>query len=40
MMAASIPGKSVVRHAEIIKRAHPRFVENLNSLGAQLQWEG
>ena len=40
MMAASIPGKSVVRHAEIIKRAHPRFVENLNSLGAQLEWEG
>lgn len=39
MVAAAIPGKSVVRHAEIIKRAHPRFVENLNSLGAQLQWQ-
>jgi len=38
MMAASIPGQSIVRHAEIIKRAHPRFVENLNSLGAQLEW--
>jgi len=38
MVAAAIPGKSVVRHAEIIKRAHPRFVENLNSLGAQLEW--
>lgn len=40
MVAASIPGESLVRHAEIIKRAHPRFVENLNSLGAKLQWEG
>jgi len=40
MVAAAIPGKSVVRHAEIIKRAHPRFVENLNSLGAQLEWQG
>jgi UDP-N-acetylglucosamine 1-carboxyvinyltransferase len=40
MVAAAIPGESVVRHAEIIKRAHPRFVENLNSLGAQLEWEG
>ncbi len=39
MVAASIPGRSVVRHAEIIKRAHPRFVENLNSLGAQLEWK-
>ena len=38
MVAASIPGESIVRHAEIIKRAHPRFVENLNSLGAQLEW--
>ncbi|GAB5561976.1 MAG: UDP-N-acetylglucosamine 1-carboxyvinyltransferase [Synoicihabitans sp.] len=40
MVAASIPGRSVVRHAEIIKRAHPNFVENLNSLGAKLEWEG
>ncbi|MCF3649341.1 UDP-N-acetylglucosamine 1-carboxyvinyltransferase [Synoicihabitans lomoniglobus] len=39
MVAASIPGESVVRHAEIIKRAHPRFVENLNSLGARLEWQ-
>ncbi len=38
MVAAAIPGESVVRHAEIIKRAHPRFVENLNSLGARLEW--
>lgn len=39
MTAASIPGRSVIRNAEIIKRAHPRFVENLRSLGADLEWE-
>ena len=39
MVAASIPGRSVVRNAEIIKRAHPRFVENLRSLGAELEWQ-
>jgi len=38
MVAASIPGQSIVRNAEIIKRAHPRFVENLRSLGADLEW--
>jgi len=38
MVAASIPGRSVVRNAAIIKRAHPRFVENLRSLGAELEW--
>ena len=39
MVAASIPGQSIVRNAEIIKRAHPRFVENLRSLGADLEWK-
>lgn len=39
MVATSIPGRSVVRNAEIIKRAHPRFVENLRSLGADLSWQ-
>ncbi len=39
MVAASIPGRSVVRHAEIIQRAHPRFVENLRSLGAEMEWQ-
>ena len=39
MVAASIPGRSFVRNAEIIKRAHPRFVENLRSLGAELEWK-
>ncbi|MBI5381827.1 MAG: UDP-N-acetylglucosamine 1-carboxyvinyltransferase [Opitutae bacterium] len=38
MVAASIPGRSVVRNAEIIRRAHPRFVENLRALGAELEW--
>ncbi len=39
MVAAAIPGRSVVRNAEIIKRAHPNFVENLRSLGADLDWK-
>jgi UDP-N-acetylglucosamine 1-carboxyvinyltransferase len=39
MVAASIPGRSVVHNAEIIKRAHPRFVENLRTLGADLEWQ-
>ncbi len=38
MVAASIPGRSVVRTADTIKRAHPRFVENLRSLGADVEW--
>jgi len=39
MVAASIPGRSVVRNAEIIQRAHPRFVENLRALGAEVEWK-
>lgn len=39
MVAASIPGRSVVRNAEIIRRAHPRFVENLRALGAEVEWQ-
>lgn len=38
MVAASIPGKSVIRHATPIRRAHPHFVENICSLGAQIEW--
>jgi len=38
MVAASIPGKSVVKNADTIKRAHPNFVENLRSLGADVEW--
>jgi UDP-N-acetylglucosamine 1-carboxyvinyltransferase len=40
MVAASIPGRSVVKNADTIRRAHPRFVENLQSLGAEVEWEG
>lgn len=39
MVAASIPGRSVVRNADTIKRAHPAFVENLRSLGAEVEWK-
>jgi UDP-N-acetylglucosamine 1-carboxyvinyltransferase len=39
MIAASIPGRSVVKNADTIKRAHPRFVENLQSLGADVEWK-
>jgi len=38
MVAASIEGRSVIRHAAPIRRAHPRFVENLVSLGARIEW--
>jgi UDP-N-acetylglucosamine 1-carboxyvinyltransferase len=40
MVAASIEGRSVVRTADTIKRAHPNFVENLRSLGAEVEWKG
>jgi UDP-N-acetylglucosamine 1-carboxyvinyltransferase len=40
MVAASIPGRSVVKNADTIKRAHPNFVENLRSLGAEVEWKG
>jgi UDP-N-acetylglucosamine 1-carboxyvinyltransferase len=39
MVAASIEGRSVVKNAEIIRRAHPNFVENLRSLGADVEWK-
>lgn len=39
MVAASIPGRSVVKNADTIMRAHPRFVENLQSLGAEVEWK-
>jgi UDP-N-acetylglucosamine 1-carboxyvinyltransferase len=40
MTAASIPGVSVIKGAESIQRAHPRFVENMQRLGADVEWEG
>jgi UDP-N-acetylglucosamine 1-carboxyvinyltransferase len=39
MVAASIPGRSVVKNADTIMRAHPNFVENLRSLGADVEWK-
>jgi UDP-N-acetylglucosamine 1-carboxyvinyltransferase len=38
MVAASIEGRSEIRNAAPIRRAHPRFAENLRSLGAQVEW--
>jgi UDP-N-acetylglucosamine 1-carboxyvinyltransferase len=39
MVAASIEGRSVVKNADTIRRAHPHFVENLRSLGAGVEWK-
>ena len=38
MVAASIDGRSEIRNAAPIKRAHPRFAENLRSLGLRVEW--
>jgi UDP-N-acetylglucosamine 1-carboxyvinyltransferase len=38
MVGAAIPGRSVIRNALPIRRAHPRFVENLGRLGARIDW--
>jgi UDP-N-acetylglucosamine 1-carboxyvinyltransferase len=38
MLAASIEGRSRILNATPIRRAHPRFVENLVSLGARIEW--
>ncbi len=40
MLAASIDGASKILNADPIRRAHPRFVENLISLGADVEWAG
>lgn len=39
MVAASVSGRSVVKNADVIQRAHPRFVENLRNLGAEVEWK-
>lgn len=39
MTAASIEGKSVVKNADPIRRAHPQFAENLRKLGAEIEWD-
>ena len=38
MLAASIPGKSVIKNATPVRRAHPHFAENIRTLGAQIEW--
>ncbi len=38
MVACSIPGRSVIRNAAPVRRAHPRFAENIRALGAQIEW--
>lgn len=38
MVAASIPGRSVIRNAAPVRRAHPQFAENITRLGAQVTW--
>jgi UDP-N-acetylglucosamine 1-carboxyvinyltransferase len=40
MLAASIEGTSKILNADPIRRAHPRFAENLISLGADVEWNG
>ncbi len=39
MVAQTIDGKSIIRSADPIKRAHPHFVEKMRSLGADIKWE-
>jgi UDP-N-acetylglucosamine 1-carboxyvinyltransferase len=38
MVAASIEGKSIIKSATPIRRAHPGFVENLRTVGAEVEW--
>jgi len=38
MVAASIPGRSVIHNATPVRRAHPRFAENIRTLGAHVEW--
>jgi len=38
MVGATIDGESMIRNASPVRRAHPDFVENLRSLGADVEW--
>jgi UDP-N-acetylglucosamine 1-carboxyvinyltransferase len=38
MVAASIPGRSVIHNATPVRRAHPHFAENIRALGAHVEW--
>jgi UDP-N-acetylglucosamine 1-carboxyvinyltransferase len=39
MVAASIEGESKILDADPIKRAHPNFVPNIDSLGVNVKWD-
>jgi len=38
MLSCSIPGRSVIKNATPVRRAHPRFAENIRALGARIEW--
>lgn len=38
MVAASINGRSVIRNANPVRRAHPHFAENIGKLGVKVDW--
>jgi UDP-N-acetylglucosamine 1-carboxyvinyltransferase len=38
MVALTIDGESRIHNADSIRRAHPNFIENLNKLGADIEW--
>lgn len=38
LAAIQIKGQSIIRNADPIRRAHPRFVEKLTDLGATVSW--
>jgi UDP-N-acetylglucosamine 1-carboxyvinyltransferase len=38
MVASSIDGESTILDADPIRRAHPKFIDNFVSLGADVQW--
>ena len=40
MIASTIDGASRILNADPIRRAHPRFVENLTAVGADVAWVG
>ena len=38
MLALTVEGESKIHNADAIRRAHPNFIENLNKLGADIEW--
>lgn len=38
MVALTVEGESRINNADSIRRAHPDFIENLNKLGADIEW--